>query len=239
MPHNPPDFRCRAQLTELMDEPCGRDVLRGCLRDIGKVNRWFLGYRPLFAWLNSMRSAMRGTIRILDAGCGDGDCVRRIARWARSRGIAVELIGLDINPDAIAIAAEAEAPRSNIEWVAANIFDYTPSKPVDLVVSCLFAHHLTDEEIVRFLAWMEDHSALGWFINDLTRAAVPYHLFRVFTKFAGLHPFVQHDGPVSIARAFRPQDWERYCGAAGLRNGQASICGYTPARLCVARSKAR
>jgi SAM-dependent methyltransferase len=237
MPHNQPDFRQRAQLTELMDEPCGRDELRACLRDIGKVNRWMMGYRPLFAWLDSMLPAMQGRARILDVGCGDGYGVRRIAQWAKERGVDVALIGLDINPDSIAIAAESGPHVANIEWIAADIFAYAPWKPIHLVVSSLFTHHLDDASVVRFLTWMEQQATVGWFINDLSRSAVPYHFFRIFSKLANLHPFVQHDGPVSIARAFQPEDWRSLCAAAGLSNGEASIRGYTPARLCVARSK--
>src|SRR5215469_9755097 len=101
MPHSVPDFRRRAQLTELMDEPCSRDVLRACLRDIARVNRWTLGYRPLFHWLDATLSAHPGPLRILDVGCGNGDALRRIAQRARVRGIPVELIGLDINRDAV------------------------------------------------------------------------------------------------------------------------------------------
>ena len=46
MPRSAPDFSRRAQLTELMDEPCSREQLRACLRDLARVNRWFMGYRP-------------------------------------------------------------------------------------------------------------------------------------------------------------------------------------------------
>ena len=88
---------------------------------------------------------------------------------------------------------------------------------------------------MRFLAWMEERARIGWFINDLSRNAVPYHLFRMFSKVMGLHPFVQNDGPVSIARAFVPQDWRSMCLAAGLAEGDVLIRGYTPGRLCVMR----
>ena len=84
---------------------------------------------------------------------------------------------------------------------------------------------------------MESTAQLGWFINDLSRAAVPYHLLRIFTKLAGLHRFVQHDGPVSIARSFVPDDWRRVCAAAGLDAHAISIEPIFPARLCVSRSK--
>jgi hypothetical protein len=68
-----PDFRYRAQLTELMDEPCSRDVLRACLRDIARTNQWTFAYRPLLHWLNSITAslpALNEPLRILDVGCG-------------------------------------------------------------------------------------------------------------------------------------------------------------------------
>jgi hypothetical protein len=86
---------------------------------------------------------------------------------------------------------------------------------------------------------MEQHAALGWFICDLSRAAIPYHLFRVFAKLARLHSFVQHDGPVSIARSFVPQEWRNMCAAAGLGERDILIQSFKPARLCVARRKPR
>jgi SAM-dependent methyltransferase len=232
------DFRRRAQLTERMDEPCARDDLRACLRDIVRLNRWFLGDRSLFGWLDTFISpSMPQPLRILDVGCGNGDALRRIARWAGAHRLAVELTGLDINPDAIAIAAEATPPTLQIEWVASGIFTYTPAEPIHLVVSSLFTHHLGDSEIIRFLEWMEQYAALGWFINDLSRAAVPYHFLRVFTRLARLHPFVQYDAPASVARAFVPQDWQKLCAAASLSERDFSIQPFAPARLCVARRK--
>ena len=223
-----------------MDEPCSRDVLRACLRDLARVNRWFLACRPLLDWLEETAwPARNGPLRILDVGCGYGDGLRRIEQWARERGVAIELTGLDLNPDAIAIASEASRPESTIQWVAANVFDFQMSCPAHLIVSSLFTHHLPDEDVVRFLDWMERNAQLGWFVNDLSRAPVPYHLFRWFSKAAGLHPFVQHDGPVSFLRAFVPEDWTRLCTRAGLSRNEFQILGYKPARLCVSRRKLR
>ncbi|MGH9600695.1 MAG: methyltransferase domain-containing protein [Terracidiphilus sp.] len=238
MPHNIPDFSRRAQLTELMDEPCSREELRACLRDLARVNRWFLGYRPLLVWLDAIVPPhLTEPLRILDVGCGFGDGLRRIEQWTGAHGVPVELTGFDINPDTIAIAAEATPIASRIRWVAADVFAYQPEAPVDLVVSSLFTHHLVEADVVRFLAWMERQAKLGWFVNDLSRAAIPWRLFRIFSKLARLHRFVQHDGPVSIARSFAPDDWRRMCAAAGLSEREAVIQAFKPARLCVARRK--
>jgi SAM-dependent methyltransferase len=239
MPPEALNFRQRAQLTELMDEPCSREVMRDCLRDLARVNRWFLAHRPLLTWLDEIRGSIETEpIRILDVGCGYGDTLRRVERWARDRGVKVELTGLDMNPDSIAIAAEAGEAGTGINWIATDVFAFSPAHRFHLIVSCQFMHHLGDGDVIRFVRWMEENAEIGWFINDLSRAPIPYHLFRVFSRVAGLHPFVQNDGPVSIARAFVTDDWRRLCAAAGLRDHAVEIRSYKPARLCVSRRKA-
>ena len=220
-----PDFSRRAQLTELMDEPCSRETLRACLRDIARTNRWTLAHRPLLNWLDSIvesTPALTEPMRILDAGSGYGDSLRRIEQWARDRRIAVELTGLDLNLDATAIAAAATLPSSRIRWVTANILSYAPP---------------SETQIVQFIRWMEKHAQMGWFINDLSRAPIPYYIFRAFSKLMRLHPFVQNDGPASIARAFVRPEWEQMCAAAGLDTSEFRVESFKPARLCVARRK--
>jgi 2-polyprenyl-3-methyl-5-hydroxy-6-metoxy-1,4-benzoquinol methylase len=232
------DFQHRAQLSELMDEPCSREELRACLQDLARVNRWFLAYRPVLRWLDSLGLKQnQPPVHIVDVGCGYGDGLRRVERWARGRNICVRLTGLDLNPDTIDIAEEATSPKSSIQWISSNVFSFQTRNPIHVVVSSLFTHHLSDAEIVQFLLWMEDNARLGWFINDLSRSEVPYRLFRWFSKITALHPFVQHDGPASIARAFVPADWKRMCADAGLSESQISIDDFTPARLCVGRRK--
>ena len=221
-----------------MDEPCSREQLRACLRDLSRVNRWTFAHRPVIAWLNSIAvRPVAGSLRILDVGCGYGDGLRRIERWARERGVAVELTGIDLNPDSAVIAREAAPADCRIRWVSGDVFAHTPKQAPHLVVSSLFTHHLEDGGIVRFVRWMEGNAELGWFINDLSRAAIPYHLFRMASKLARLHSFVQHDGPVSIARSFDEADWRRYCAEADLGEDDVSLLRYKPARLCVSRAK--
>lgn len=238
MPPDVLDFSKRAQLTELMDAPCSREVMQACLRDLSKVNRWFQAYRPTLNWLESLElQRSKEPLRIIDVGCGYGDTLRRIESWAQEHNIRVMLTGCDLNPESISIAAEATPKTSAIDWVAADVFSFRSVGPIDIVVSSLFTHHLVESDIVRFLQWMEEYARVGWFINDLSRAPIPYHLFKAFSRLAGLHPFVQHDGPVSIARAFVSQDWRNMCAAAGIPKDAIVIEGLTPARLCVGRKK--
>lgn len=234
------DFSRRAQLTELMDEPCSRDELRACLRDLARTNRWTFAHWPTQRWLNALAKSqppLPQPLRILDVGCGYGDGLRKIEQWANQRSIAVELTGLDLNPDSTSIAAEATPASSRIQWVNADVFAYLPPSPPHLVLSALFTHHLSNDQLIRFIQWMEQNATIGWFINDLSRAPVPYYFFRAFSRVARFHRFVQHDGPVSIARSFINDDWRALCAAAGLHNPEIEIQSYKPARICVSRRK--
>jgi SAM-dependent methyltransferase len=237
----PVDLSSRAQpadLPELMDQPCTRADLRACLRDIAWLNRTLFGYRPILKWIESLNlGQFPHIIRILDVGCGYGDTLGCIERWAEAKGIAVQLTGLDLNPDATAIASEASPVTSRIRWVNGNVFTYKPPQPPHLIVSSLFTHHLSDNDVVRFVQWMENTAVTGWFINDLTRNVIPYRLLYLFSRIMRLHPFVRHDGPVSIARSFVRDDWEHYCAAAGLSTNRVAIQAFTPGRLCVSRKK--
>lgn len=233
-----PDFAVRAMTPELMDtEDCGYEAFRDCLVDLASVNRLTLAHGPTLAFLEHLRRAGRWPkdrpLRILDVGSGFGDMLRRIDRWAERRGVAVELTGLDLNPWSARAAAEATPPGRRIHWVTADVFAY--SGEADVIVSSLFAHHLDDPTLARFMAWMEARAGAGWFVNDLHRLPFPYYGFALLAAVMRWHRFVRHDGPVSISRAFRPEDWRRLSDQAGLSSGELSIARRFPFRLCVSR----
>ena len=88
-------------LPELMDGESSYEDFRGCLRSLEQINRWLLGYRPTLAWLKRLSPALRDhgsrdPVHIVDVGSGGGDLLRQIAGWARRRGIAVQLTGIDL-----------------------------------------------------------------------------------------------------------------------------------------------
>lgn len=229
------DFAVRAQLSEWMDEPCSYEDFRACLVDLEQVNRLTVAYRPTLRWLDALPRRGNEPLHIVDVGCGGGGMLRQVERWAKRRGVAVRLTGIDLNPYAARAAREMTAGSSTIAWWTGDAFSYAPSAPVDVVISSLFTHHLPDAEIVRFLAWMEGTARRGWFINDLHRERAPYHGFQLLAKVMRWHRFVQHDGPVSIRRAFQPEDWERYLKLAGVALETVRVQTFRPARLCVGR----
>lgn len=222
----------------MMDQPCSYEELRACLRDIARVDRLTFAHRPTLSWLEALirtRPPTAAPLRIADVGCGDGDMLRQIDAWAAKRRIAVTLTGIDLNPDAIRAAREATPPARRIEFIVGDALSDAVPGGLDIILSSLLTHHLTDQQIVQFLVWMERTAQQGWFINDLHRQKVPYHLFRLLARFTNWHRFVKNDGAVSIRRSFLVEDWQHLCASAGLTPSSVAIREYRPARLCVGR----
>jgi trans-aconitate methyltransferase len=227
------DFSQRAELDELMDTDCtGFEDYRDCLADLARVNRASLAYRPTLDFVSRLPRGRE--LHVVDVGCGYGDMLRVLDTWAQRRGVALRMTGLDRNPWAARAAAEATRPGRPIQWVTADVFEFEP-RACDVVISSLFTHHLSEAELVRFLRWMEAWAELGWFVNDLHRHPLPYHVFRYGSRLAGWHRFVQHDGPISIARAFSRADWVRLLAEVGLNPQTLPIRWWMPFRLCVER----
>ena len=228
----------RSHEPELMDtEPCGFEIFRDCLKDLSAVNRLTLAYGPTLGFLERLRRDGRlpqgRPLRVLDVGSGYGDMLRRIDVWAVRNRLPVDLVGVDLNPWSARAAGEATPAEARIRWLTADAFAY--DGPIDLIISSLFTHHLDDVTLVRFLAWMEARAELAWFVNDLHRLAFPYYGFALLARLMRWHRFVRHDGPLSIARSFRPEDWRGFVADAGLDLGQIEITRRFPFRLCVAR----
>jgi SAM-dependent methyltransferase len=235
------DLRQRSTQSEWMDDPwVGFDDFQACLVDLARVNMLTLAHRATLRFLERLLPlgrALGRPIEIVDVGSGYGDLLRQIAGWARRRRVDVSLTGVDLNPWARKAALQATAPGLGIEWVTADALAHDPPRGVDVVVSSLFTHHLTDSRIVEFLQWMEAKARLAWFINDLHRHPLPHHVFAWFAELVKFHPFVRHDGPVSIARAFVPADWHALLAAAAIEAGAAEVQWVFPFRLTVARCK--
>jgi SAM-dependent methyltransferase len=232
----------RNDLTELMDsDATDFATFRACLVDLAKVNRLTLAYRPTMRFFAQLAAAGRlprdRAVTIVDVGSGYGDMLRRIDRWGAQQGLKLDLIGVDLNPWSAKAAAEATPADRPIRYVTANVFDFRPPGGIDIVISSLLTHHLDDASLIRFVAWMEEHAATAWFVNDLHRHPIPYHAFRVASRALRYHHFVQHDGPISIARAFDAHDWRRALAAAGLASSAARVEWLFPFRLCVTRVK--
>jgi 2-polyprenyl-3-methyl-5-hydroxy-6-metoxy-1,4-benzoquinol methylase len=229
----------RSTAAERMDTDCtGYDDYAHCLADLARVNLVTRTHQPLLEWLARETTDLQ-SFTLLDVACGHGDLLRRIRRWAQRRGIDATLYGIDLNPWSQRAAIAATPPDFGIVWHNGDVFAFEPPQPYDFIVSSQFTHHLTDADIVRFITWMEQHAARGWYIADLHRHWFPYYGFGLLAWAARWHRFVGSDGRISIARSFVPAEWRALVHAAGLPADSVQIAWHMPFRICVSRRCAR
>lgn len=217
---------------ELMDaDDLDAGVYAAVVADLAQVNAVTLAARPTLAFLRRCVERQH-TLRILDVGFGDGDMLRRIARWADRRQVAVELVGVDLNPRSEPAARAHTPPGVPIRYLTGDYADLA-AEPWDCVISSLVAHHMTREQLVAFLRWSEAQARVGWLVNDLHRHAFAYRGYPLLASLMRWHPIVRHDGRLSIARSYRPAEWPPILAEAGVPGARAYRA--FPFRLCVER----
>ena len=219
----------RSQAEELMDaDDLDAATYADVVGDLATVNTVTMARRPTLDFL-ARATAGRKSFRLLDVGFGDGDMLRRIARWTKAKGIEAELVGVDLNPRS---EQAARAHGGAIRYVTGDYADLA-HEPWDVIVSSLVAHHMSHDQLIAFLRFMEGRASAGWFVNDLHRHGFAHWGFPVLATIARWHPIVRHDGTLSIARSYRPDEWPPLLAEAGIT--EAKVRRVFPFRLCVER----
>ena len=213
-----------------MDDPSlDAATYTNVLHDLAQVNTITMARRPTLAFLDRA-VGRRQRFRLLDVGYGDGDMLRTIARSAKRRGIAAELVGIDLNPRSHAAARDATPADLAIDYRAGDYADLA-GEGWDYVISSLVAHHMTREQLVAFLRFMEAEARAGWLVNDLHRHGFAYSGWPLLAGLMRWHPIVRHDGHLSIARSYRPRELPPVLAEAGVEG--AHVFRAFPFRLCV------
>jgi 2-polyprenyl-3-methyl-5-hydroxy-6-metoxy-1,4-benzoquinol methylase len=220
----------RVLAEERMDDPAlDPHVYAAVLGDLARVNTVTMARRPTLDFLGrALRDGRR--FRLLDVGFGDGDMLRSIARWGQARGLSADLVGIDLNPRSADIARAATPDGLAIRWQTGD-YQTLADEPWDFIVSSLVAHHMSHAQLLAFLAFMDRHAGRGWFVNDLHRHGFAYWGYPLLARVMGWHQIVRHDGQLSIARSYRPDEWPPILAEAGVRG--AVVRRVFPFRLCV------
>jgi flavin-dependent dehydrogenase/2-polyprenyl-3-methyl-5-hydroxy-6-metoxy-1,4-benzoquinol methylase len=227
----------RAIAEELMDaDDLDAATFHQVLADLTKVNGLTLAYRPTLAFLRRVRDRFhqhrldrvlrrfpsarprfaRVPLRLLDVGSGAGDQIRKVMRHAGRHGYWIHHgVGIDLNPRSQALAMSMTPPPWPATFVTGDYRD-VGGQEWDVIISSLVAHHMTHEQLVDFLRFMEAEAKLGWLINDLHRHRFAYLGFPLLARLMRWHPIVRHDGRLSIARSYRPHEWASILAEAGV-----------------------
>lgn len=205
------------------------------LADLSRINALTLAARPTLGFLERVRTRGIGDRpwRILDVGFGAGDMLARIARWGERRGVALDLVGVDLNPKSEAVAEARLGGRARF---VTGDYQHLASEGWDIVISSLVTHHMTPGQRTEFLRFMEKEAARGWLVNDLHRQRLPFAGYPLLATLAFVDPIVRRDGQLSVGRSFRRGEWAAMLSEAlPEAAGDCRIFRSFPYRLCVER----
>lgn len=199
------DFSKRTTESELMDTPgLDKNRLIAVYRDLDRVNRMLGGENITVKAVGQILNNQNGkSFTIVDVGCGSGGMLRALARYGRKKKIALNLIGIDLNENALEIAREASELYPEISFLRSDILseELNPFK-CDILICTLTLHHLKDDEIPVFLKKFASVATLGVVINDLQRSRWAYYLFKGFSTIFIKTKIAKNDGLISIRRGF-------------------------------------
>lgn len=217
-----PDFSHRATEPEHIDDPgaLAPEELSQVFYELALVNRWLGGRRavlkPLASFLKSTGDRTHvGPITVLDVGCGSGDIASCLKSWAESNRIWLRVIGIDLSHHALKSGQRRETLPG---WfLQADVHSLpVPEKGVDFVICSAFLHHFDDETAVHLLASFGRIARVGILVSDLRRNPFAYLGIKILTALFSASQAVRHDGPLSVLKAFSPEELDRVVRRAGL-----------------------
>jgi 2-polyprenyl-3-methyl-5-hydroxy-6-metoxy-1,4-benzoquinol methylase len=146
-------------------------------------------------------------LHLVDLGCGGGDILLLIEKWATNRGLSIELTGVDANANIIRYAEARTLHKPTIRYVVENIFSLEfASRKFDLVNATLFCHHFTTEELIALLSQLKNQTRIAIVINDLHRHPFAYYSIAWLTRFFSKSYMVKHDAKLSVLRGFSKKE---------------------------------
>ena len=201
-------FSQRSYEEELMDDlASSEEVIHQTLRELETINRFLGGNQVTTNSLEKLLNNRQREISIADLGCGGGDMLKLVAKWANRKGLNVKMIGYDANPNIIKFAKENCRAFPNIKFEVQDIFSVEfKAKEFDIILCTLFAHHFHEDALTSVFKQFKKQTKLGVVINDLHRHWFAYHSIKILTKFFSKSEMVQYDGPLSVLRSFSRND---------------------------------
>lgn len=200
---------------EYLDRPVPVADRRAALRDIERLNAWFGGYAlTLRALERRLDGAPRSrAVLVADVGGGGGGFARRVQAWARRRGVRVRVVVVDRDRATLLAAGDGVLA---VQADAAAL----PFRPdsIDVAAATLLLHHLEPEAAARCLGEMRAAARLGVVVNDLLRTRTTLALVWLATRLFARHRFARSDGPLSVRRAYGPDEMRALAGRAGIRD---------------------
>lgn len=176
------------------------------MKELNFINTWLGGHAIT---INGLRQLLAGKKQLVvcEIGCGGGDNLQAITRWASTKNIHLQLIGIDIKQACIDYAATKKGLNTHTQWICSDYKNVVFYNKPDVIFSSLFCHHFDDDALLSQLKWMKENASHGFFINDLHRHWLAYGLIKILTRIFSTSYLVKNDAPLSVARGFTKCEW--------------------------------
>jgi SAM-dependent methyltransferase len=204
------DFSKRDPRAEIIDDmSLDRETMARVLWELSLVNRYLGGYATTLSAVAELVKSSRERVRVLDVGAGGGDTARALVDWGRERGRRVEVVSVDLSYAAVAYARDAlaEVPEASVVQADVLALPFAPGA-FDVAICSLFLHHFEQAAAARILQAMFEASRVGIVVNDLHRHPLAYAGIWALTHILPASRIVRNDGPLSVLRAFRREDFD-------------------------------
>ena len=205
---------------ELLDGTLEARTLEGNMRDLARINRWLggvaLSRRALAAVVTD--HGVHEPLRMLDVGTGAADIPLALVDDAARAGRRLDVVATDIRPEVVEIARRRMAgrPEIRVELRPPGALPWPPDE-FDVVHASLLLHHLDMPAAVDQLAEFARVARRAVIVNDLQRArrwwVAAWLLSRLLTR----NRYTRHDAPMSVQRAWTPDEVAAMAARAGLR----------------------
>ena len=212
-------FAVRSRSSEIIDDLSRpQHEFDLAYRELSTINRKLGGIRAIERFLPKSSNLL-----ILDVAAGGCDVSEAVARRLDCRVVA-----LDLNPKGLHRADRAFP-------VAADALNMPfQDRTFDVVMASLFFHHLSNDQCREVLKNMWRITKKLVLVNDLHRHRVAYLSIRVLSAIFSKSRMVRHDGPLSVLRAFRPNELLEIATSAGI---PARVYRSFPYRLVLVAEK--
>jgi ubiquinone/menaquinone biosynthesis C-methylase UbiE len=156
-------------------------------------------------------------VEILDLATGCGDIPLSLVTWANRQGRQLHLTVSDRSPE---ILAEARRTLADVPEVTFTVCDARavpmPERSFDVVLCSLSLHHFAPGEAVQVLREMDRLSRTGFILNDIRRCLTGYVAAWGASRIATRNRLTRHDMPLSILRAYTPDELRALLSQAGI-----------------------
>lgn len=216
----------RSDAAELLDLPTHDPVeLAANLRDIRTVNRLAGGSAVVLKHLPRLIADLPRDrpVEILDLATGSGDIPREILAWAARQGQPMHATLTDLSPQILDVARGVLADAPGAAFVVCDAREAPfPDRAFDVVLCSLTLHHFAPDDAARVLREMDRLSRAGFILNDIRRSAAGFVAAWAASRLATRNRLTRHDMPLSVRRAYTPDELRALLRRAGIANATVS-----------------